>query len=254
MSTVEGEYDYRHSHVNTGRGAYYDRLYRPGRALAFYWDHFEEPFLRERFAALRDRHPAGRYLDFACGTGRILQVGASFFADATGVDVSEAMLERARAKVPGARIVQADVLSDPIDLGRFDVVTLFRFLLRAGSLREPVLRYLRNVISDDGVLIVNNHRNARSLRGLSYRVAGRIRPNGFEGDLLTDRDMRDLLRRTGFTVEERFSFGVIPSWHGRLLAPSNLLLAVERRSSTSLRLQGATKNRIYVCSPSRSRT
>ncbi len=247
MSTTRGEFDYRESHVNAGRGTYYDGLYRPGRALAFYWDNFEGPFLEKTFGALRERYPGGRYLDFACGTGRILEVGASYFSDATGVDVSEAMLERAREKVPDARIVKADVLSEPVDLGRFDVVTLFRFLLRAGKLREPVLRYLRSVINDDGTLIVNNHRNSRSVRGLSYRVAGRVRPNGFEGDLLSDREVRDLLKRTGFSVEESFSFGMIPSWHGRLLAPSGVLLAVERRSSSNLK--GATKNRIYVCRP-----
>lgn len=249
MSLGAGAYDYRESHVNERRGAYYDNLYREGSALGFYWRHFERPFLERTFEALKARHPHGRYLDFACGTGRILQVGSTYFPDAMGIDVSEAMLEVARDKVPDARIVRADVLREKADVGRFEVITLFRFLVRAGALREPILRYLRSVIAEDGTLIVNNHRNARSLRGLTYRVSTKVRPTPFEGDLLRDDEVRDLLDRTGFTVEETYGFGVVPSFRGRLLMPPGMLLRLERRASKSERMSGWTKNRIYVCRP-----
>ena len=246
-------FDYRESHVNEGRGSAYDRLYRRGGALAFYWEHFERPYLDEMFSKVRRRYHGGRYLDFACGTGRILKVGAGHFADATGIDVSDEMLVKARHKAPGARVIRADVLADPIDVGKFDVVTLFRFLLRAGKLREPVLGWLRGVIKDGGTLIVNNHRNAYSLRGMAYRVATTLRPNGFENDLLTDSEMKSLLERSGFTIVERYSFGVVPSFNGRMLLPPSLVLAFERLARRNGLLGGVAKNRIYVCHP-RSRT
>jgi len=249
MRTKAEAFDYRHSHVNEGRGSTYDGLYRPGGALAFYWQHFEQPYLDRVFGRLRRRHPRGRYLDFACGTGRILQLGASHFDDAVGIDVSDAMLVKARHKVPHARILNADVLSSPVDVGTFDVITTFRFLLRAGRLRRPVLRWLRSVINDGGTLIVNNHRNAYSLRGLAYRMSTAIRPNGFEDDLLTERQMESLLDEAGFEVAERFSFGAVPSYRGRMLLPRSLVLPVERAASRVPLLGNVTKNRIYVCHP-----
>ncbi len=152
--------------------------------------------------------------------------------------------------MPHARIIRADVLSTPVDVGKFDLVTLFRFLLRAGKLREPVLRWLRGVVKDDGTLIVNNHRNAYSLRGVAYKAATTVKPNGFEGDLLTDRQMEALLDRFyGFEIAERYSFGVVPSFKGRLLLPPSVVLAFERLTRSNRSLSGLAKNRIYVCHP-----
>jgi SAM-dependent methyltransferase len=242
-------YDYRQSHIEEGLGERYDGLYRPGSALAFYWEHFERPFLEARFRELRAAHPGGRYLDFACGTGRILQVGASYFRSALGIDVSEAMLGEARDKVPHARFLRADVLTEPVDVGTFDVITLFRFILRAGpDLREAVLRWLRGVVSDDGTLIVNNHRNASSQRGISYRIQTAVRPNGFEDELLSDAQVAELLGRCGFEIVDRYGFGGVPSLRGRLLVPSRALLPVERWW-TEHRTAAFSKNRIYVCRP-----
>ena len=248
----EGEslpFDYRKSHVSKDKGARYDALYAPGSALAFYCDHFERPYIEAQFARVQKERGGGRYLDFACGTGRILAVGAAYFDDTVGIDVSEAMTTIARTKTPRAQIVEADVLTQPVDVGTFDVVTLFRFLLRAGVLRDDILDWLRGVIRDDGILIVNNHRNAHSVRGMTYRIGHTIRPDGFENELLTDREVAALLRRHGFDVVEAYGFGTVPSFRGRLLLPRWLLLALERRLSRSRRLMRFAKNRIYVCRP-----
>jgi SAM-dependent methyltransferase len=242
-------FDYRQSHVNPGKGSRYDALYAPGSALAFYWDHFERPYLEAQFGRGKQAHPDGRYMDFACGTGRILEVGARYFEDVTGIDVSEAMSDLARAKVPSARIVRADVLAEPVDVGTFDVITLFRFLLRAGDLRDEVLCWLRGVIRDDGLLIVNNHRNAYSIRGLVYRIGERIHPDGFGNELLTDRQVETMVRRCGFEVVEEYGFGSVPSFRGKLLAPPRVLMPLERRLAGSGRLAQFAKHRTYVCRP-----
>lgn len=240
-------FDYRKSHTQPGKGTRYDATYAPGRALAFYWDHFERPYLEAQFARVRQANPGGRYLDFACGTGRILGVGAAFFETPVGIDVSAEMTVVARAKVPNAQIIEADVLTDSIDFGQFDIATLFRFLLRAGSLREDVLGWLRTVVRDGGTLIVNNHRNAHSLRGLIYRIGHRLHPDGFEHELLTDHEVEAMLRRHGFEVTEGFGFGFVPSFRGRLLLPPRWLLTIERRLTRSGRLTRFAKNRVYIC-------
>jgi SAM-dependent methyltransferase len=242
-------FDYRRSHVTPGKGRRYDATYASGRALALYWDHFERPFLEERFARFANRGTPVRYLDFASGTGRILDVAARHFDDLTGIDVSEAMVEVAREKVPTARIIRADVTSEEVDVGSFDVITLFRFILRARDLRDDVLDWLRSVVRDDGVLIVNNHRNAYSIRGLVYRLSHAFRHDGTETELLTDHQVEALMQRAGFAVSEAFGFGILPSIHGRLLLPARVVLRLERRLLRSRLAARFAKNRIYVCTP-----
>ena len=246
---AELAFDYRTSHTSPGKSARYDRLYRPGTALGFYWERFERPYLAGLFARLAAEHPAGRYLDFATGTGRILDVGAEWFRDATGIDVSESMLDLARRKRPGATIICGDVLTDPVDLEPFDVITLFRFLVRAGDLREQILGWLRGVIRADGVLIVNNHRNAVSLRGMIFRLRRRLHPSGIDHEILSDPEVRAMLERTGFEVVEAYGFGLVPSFRGRLILPAPVLEAIEQRLSGAGRLARFAKNRIYVCRP-----
>lgn len=249
MANPPASFDYRHSHVTPGKGRRYDATYASGSALALYWDHFEKPFLEARFRQIAERSEPVRYLDFASGTGRILDVAAHFFDDLTGIDVSEAMVEVAREKVPTARILQADITTENVDVGTFDVITLFRFILRAHDLRDEVLDWLRSVIRDDGLLIVNNHRNAYSIRGLMYRLSHLFRHDGTESELLTDRQVEELLRASGFEVTEEFGFGVLPSVHGRLLLPARMILWLERRINRSPVDGLYAKNRLYVCRP-----
>ena len=70
---------------------------------------------------IEEHHPEARtLLELACGTGSVMKQLAPSY-EVTGVDRSEAMLAVAREKLPGARLVQADMTT--VDLGEtFDVV------------------------------------------------------------------------------------------------------------------------------------
>jgi SAM-dependent methyltransferase len=66
-------------------------------------------------------HPgAGSLLELGAGTGTIL-AGLGAYAPLTGIDRSPQMLEIARAKVPGARLIEADITAFELH-ERFDVV------------------------------------------------------------------------------------------------------------------------------------
>ena len=60
---------------------------------------------------LLQRHPPGasRLLDLACGTGESLLPFLRRGYEVTGCDLSPAMLDLAREKAPGVRLVQADI-------------------------------------------------------------------------------------------------------------------------------------------------
>ena len=63
--------------------------------------------------------PPARVLDVACGTGFLTQ---HLRGDVTGIDQSEAMLEIARDRCPGAELVQGDALDLPFPDRSFDRV------------------------------------------------------------------------------------------------------------------------------------
>ena len=238
--------DYRSSHLDPSCPGQFDGHYVTGHGH-LYWNHFERPYLEQLFARLGWEHP-GRYLDFACGTGRIMELAHVHFAETVGIDVSEAMLAEARRRVPRAQLVQADVMTESVDVGSFQVISLFRFILSAEDhLREGVLRWLRTVIAPDGVLVVNNHLNRWSVTGWQHRLRNVVR--GKPGGPPTEEYMRSLLRRCGFEIVEAYGFGVIPPWRNTRRAPSTQLLALERLLASSKWLQAHAKDRIYLCRP-----
>ena len=65
--------------------------------------------------------PGHRVLDVATGTGVVAAAAVARGAEVTGVDISEAMLAVARARVPEASFAQADAENLGLD-GRFDVL------------------------------------------------------------------------------------------------------------------------------------
>lgn len=238
---------YRESHVGADRGNIYDQRYQIG-SEKFYWDSFEQPLLNMIFKDLRRSHP-GRYLDFAVGTGRIMQIAAPYFDDVVGVDISNDMIVESRKKVPTAQFVVGDVTKENLDVGKFNVITCFRFVLNAEpQLREDVLMWLRAVISDNGVLVINNHLNRSSATGLYCRLTNFVR-NEQKHNLLSDIEIKELLDRCDFKVDKRYGFGVVPVWRNRLLLPRGILKTVETMLMNVPLLAHFAKDFIYICSP-----
>lgn len=167
-------------------------------------------------------------IDFACGTGRILEALRPLVGPLTGVDISPAMLQRAATRVPGVQLVCADITSGAHELPAVvDLVTSFRFLLLAEPpLREACLRALVEKTGDDGVLILNSHGNPWSFRCLAT-LRDRLlrRPRRLESFSLSD--MRLLADQCGLTIIDTTGCGFVPQTIHRLL-PSSIIRAFER--------------------------
>jgi SAM-dependent methyltransferase len=191
--------NYRHSHLN--RGDTYDEALgsSPFNAYMARWEaRYATDIVRARFP-----NKVPRYLDFACGTGRITQVIAPLSNETVGVDVSPTMLRVARTKLPDATFIQADLTMESVDLGLFDLITAFRILGNAEqSLRRAVLATLNGLLRAGGLLLINNHRNPHSLASMLDVATGGTRQTD-----LTHGNLRELLAAEGFEIVETRPIG-----------------------------------------------
>jgi SAM-dependent methyltransferase len=105
---------------------------------------------------IRERNPAARaLLDVACGTGHHLNYLREHY-DVEGIDISAAMLEVARKRLPGVTFHHGDMRV--LDLGRkFDAVTcLFSsigYVLSSEELMSTIGRFGRH-LAPGGVLVI----------------------------------------------------------------------------------------------------
>ena len=138
-----------------------------------------------------------RYLDFACGTGRITELIAPLARHSTGVDISPTMIEEARRKCPQTDFHLVDLTQEDSDLGEFDLITSFRFFGNAqDELRDGALKAITKRLTHGGHLVINSHRNPRALFALLDRFTG---VSAGSMDLCLPK-LRGLLERHGLSI------------------------------------------------------
>ncbi|GAA5067617.1 class I SAM-dependent methyltransferase [Streptomyces similanensis] len=157
-------------------------------------DHgLRDPLVRAAWAERLRRWLPGRpadVLDLGCGTGSLSLLAAEQGHRVTGVDLSEAMIERARAKLAGrdAVFLPGDAARPPVAGRRFDVV-LVRHVLWALPDPADALRHWRSLLRPSGRLV------------LVEGVWGTVTPVGIP----TDRLLTLLTPLTGHTRVEHLS-------------------------------------------------
>lgn len=149
-----------------------------------------------------------KYLDYACGTGRILETVIEEMREncseisAVGMDISAEMLAMV-GDIP-AELIKIDLSKEKYKGEKFNLITCFRFFLHAEpDLRVLVLKNLHDILQEDGVLVINNHGSSRSFIGFMRTFNPRIH-------CLSDPNLIDLLEDVGFKVEQIYGFGFFP--------------------------------------------
>ncbi len=164
------EIDYRKLHDAIGKGKSYEANFGQLNYRAFTWS-WEKKILCE--VLQKYFHGEGiRYLDFACGTGRIISFLESKVTEAYGVDVSKSMLAVARQKVRKAKLTEADLTKISIFKGtKFNLISTFRFFLNAQpELRKEAISSLSHLLDKDGYLVFNIHMNHHSATAIIVRL------------------------------------------------------------------------------------
>jgi hypothetical protein len=159
--------------------------------------------------------------DFACGTGRAIRTLHGLVRAAHGYDTSAEMMAKAAEVGTQAefhRVPAGGPVPAPVDAGRPAIVTMFRLLLNVDdAVRDRALAFAAQALPDAGagILVVENHGNASSVRHLRAR-----RHSGERWFAELSHEQVDrLLARHGFEVIERRGFSMLtPSLHGHPLA------------------------------------
>jgi SAM-dependent methyltransferase len=180
----------------------------------------QRAYLRDLVTREFGQHPPVQH-DFACGTGRAIRTLHGLVRDAHGYDTSAEMM--AKAAEVGSRANWHQVPMDgpvpiPVDAGLPAIVTMFRLLLNVDdAVRDRALAFAAAALPkrDSGLLVVENHGNASSLRHLRAR-----RHSGERWFAeLSHEQVTTLFARHGFEVVERRGFSMLtPSLHGSAIA------------------------------------
>ncbi|GAA3642001.1 hypothetical protein GCM10022200_27190 [Microbacterium awajiense] len=167
----------------------------PSWFRAFYERHDDPWGFESRWYERRKRElivaslPRQRYehvLELGCATGLLTELLAARSARITAVDVVDAALAKAHARVPHARLLQQRAPGEWPD-GRFDLVVLseLAYYWSAAELADA-LRRIRGCLAPDGELVVCHHRpriDGRALAGDDVHAA--IRASGLFRRVLT---------------------------------------------------------------------
>jgi demethylmenaquinone methyltransferase / 2-methoxy-6-polyprenyl-1,4-benzoquinol methylase len=173
--------------------------------------------------------PGDRVLDSCCGTGDLAIASLRARGRVTGLDFSERMLERARAKSDQVEWVGGDALALPFDDGSFDAATI-GFGARNLDDLEAGLRELRRVLRSGGRVGILEITQPRGLLRPFYKfwfdglvpLAGKLLPGGSAYTYLPAsvrrfpgaKELAELMQDTGFEqVRYRLFAGGIVALH-----------------------------------------
>jgi ubiquinone/menaquinone biosynthesis C-methylase UbiE len=164
--------------------------------------------VRER---LRKEGPLGNVAEFGCGTGYYTQVLVEKANSVTATDLSSGMIDVAKQRITAgnAKFQSEDCQHTSLPAAAFD--TAFISLVLHFTDPERTVAEMQRILKTGGTLIIANL-DFNSLRGLD-RVRATIRilyhgatgyrlkpPKRFITKMLTEKQLCDLLNRSGFKV------------------------------------------------------
>ena len=236
---------YREQFFSADAARFYDeRQYKRGSYSDVLWS-----IEREQLDVVLGDRADFDYLDFACGTGRVLRHVTARASSARGIEISLAMAERARVTAPNALIECRDITATGSSVeGRYDVITAFRFFLNAEpTLRRAALQQLRDRLrGPQSILILNNHGNLVSHKAI-FALPHWVKKRGRrlqEGNLMSHRSVLRLARDAGIEISREAGCGFLG---GRLAAllPERSVRRFERWFARS-RISWLGSNQLYI--------
>ncbi len=206
--------DYRGAYQSNARANFYEKdIYNKDGYDNFLW-RIEQtaltPLLKETCPSFENID----VLDFACGTGRICEYLEQYVEKFDALDISDEMVQIAKAKTKNVNYIIADIINDPDALSKkYDLITTFRFVLFAEpDLRKAIFDKLAGALNgDSGRLVVGLHGNPYSRRGLVLlyqKLKGTLKEKQLRSFSL--KDMQVLASSAGLEIVTYRGVGFIP--------------------------------------------
>jgi SAM-dependent methyltransferase len=156
-----------------------------------------------------------RVVDLACGSGEALVLADLRGAEATGVDVSERLLDIARQRLPDADIRRAELDSLPFDDGTFDAATAANAIMFAAD-PDVALTEAFRVLRPGGRLSVSvwgpdDVVDYVDVMRRMYRLTDQPEPESYF-PLGSEGVLEEMLGEAGFEVTESGSVEVPFVW------------------------------------------
>jgi SAM-dependent methyltransferase len=142
-------------------------------------------------------------LDAGCGTGWFTEHFANQGASITGLDISEAMVERTKARVPRATVFQAN-LAEPLKLEQHFDLVLSSLTLHYLESWVVTFSEFNRILKQNGVFIFSVHHPFEEfkLSGSNYfQTEERTRKGGQTSFRRPLSLMTETLHQTGFVIE-----------------------------------------------------
>jgi 2-polyprenyl-3-methyl-5-hydroxy-6-metoxy-1,4-benzoquinol methylase len=229
----------------------YEQLYSPETADDLLWQ-IEQGHLNEIIGQQRKKLTRIDYLDFACGTGRIISFVEPQVDSATGIEISPEMIKIAQKYVKDASLQCRDITSDDAEIeNKYDLITTYRFILNAEpALRVAGFKALAARLKDQSSrLVFSNHGNPWSYKALMWPIHfsrqylfGKKR----EGNYLTNRQARAVVEAAGLEIVDVTGVGFISPRIVKLL-PFSWCQKIEAALAGKPLLQSLGVNQLFVC-------
>jgi len=228
---------YRESHTSKDRGKIYDSVYTSDTYDSRVWK-LEKKLLEKDFARLNQK-PVKNYLDFACGTGRILEIFEKKSINTIGIDVSKEMLKEATEKYQNTQFIISDITKNRrIFNHKFELITAFRFFYNAEDiLRKEVLQVLYKLLKENGIFICNTHGNRNKLNIFTYRQNRKT---------LSFEKMKNLLEQHHFDIIKIYGISYLPYLFSKFL-PEKIWLIIEKVLIKIKYLKKFGTDIIFIC-------
>ncbi|MCQ1536891.1 methyltransferase domain-containing protein [Methanosarcina sp. KYL-1] len=222
--------DYRNSHISDEISHDYEyKIYSKNSYDSIIWN-FEKKILAKYFYLLKDQNGIIDYMDFACGTGRIISYIESLSAineNLVGVDVSDSMLKIAESKLTHSKLINADLtVDDVLEMQKFDLITSFRFVLNAQpELRDLAIKLIHDKLKNNhSFLIFNVHGNKYSYRLITYVIARSLW--GRRLNHLSYWETEKIVEKYNLKIVSFYGIGFVPKVLYRFF-PSGILCHVD---------------------------
>jgi ubiquinone/menaquinone biosynthesis C-methylase UbiE len=249
---MQKKLDYRESHTAEDKGNSYQKAFLEMNYRKYIWS-WEKRILNEIIKKYLVDNKNIRYLDFACGTGRIIGFLEKNMSESIGIDISESMLKIALENLKKSKIINVDITRKNIFKDNyFDIITAFRFFLNAQpELREEAFTVISKILKQEGYFVFNVHLNKTSIFFRLAKLYRKFKGLDSEVNAVTIKEVSQLVEKTGLQIISTYHFGLIPIFNNNTKIPIWLISPFDEFASKISFCKYFSKNLIFLCKKKR---